>query len=241
MNHDIVRRRLRLKETFATVLAAERFMALAEETIVASRRAIESYIARCPGFRTALEPLAVEAGAPAVIRGMAAAAARANVGPMAAVAGAIAQETVEALVAAGAAHAIVDNGGDIVLHIDRPVRIGIFTGPARIRDIALQVAPRPGIFSVCTSSGTVGHSLSFGRADAAVVIAGDGYLADAMATALGNRIQSGSEKEIGSAIRESLLEGVEGLLVVAGDRLGLGGEVPEIVRAHVETNIISQG
>jgi len=241
MNHDIVRRRLRLKETFATVLAGERFMALAEATIAASRRAIEAYIARCPGFRTALKPLAVEAVAPAIIRRMAAAAARANVGPMAAVAGAIAQDAVEALVAAGAAHAIVDNGGDIVLRIDRPVRIGIFTGPARIRDIALDVVPRPGIFSVCTSSGTVGHSLSFGCADAATVIAGDGYLADAMATALGNRIQNGSEKEIESAIRESLLEGVEGLLVVADDRLGLGGEVPEIVRAPVGAQLVSHG
>ncbi len=241
MNHDIVRRRLRLKETFATVLAAERFMALAEEAIATSRSAIEAYIARCPGFRTALRPLAVDTGAPAVIRRMAAAAARAHVGPMAAVAGAIAQETVEALVTAGAAHAIVDNGGDIVLHIDRPVRIGIFTGPARIRDIALQVAPRPGIFSVCTSSGTVGHSLSFGRADAAVVIAGDGYLADAMATALGNRVKARTPQAIAAAIRRTLVDGVEGLLVVADDRLGLGGEVPEIVRIPVGAQLVSHG
>jgi ApbE superfamily uncharacterized protein (UPF0280 family) len=241
MNHDIVRRRLRLKETFATVLAAERFMALAEETIAASRGAVEAYIARCPGFRTALRPLAVEADAPAVIRRMAAAAARANVGPMAAVAGAIAQDTVESLVAAGATHAIVDNGGDIVLHIDRPVRIGIFTGPARIRDIALHVVPRPGIFSVCTSSGTVGHSLSFGCADAAIVIAGDGCLADAMATALGNRVKARTPQAIESAIRRTLVDGIEGLLVIADDRLGLGGEVPEIVHAYVETNIISHG
>ncbi|MCX6557830.1 MAG: UPF0280 family protein [Candidatus Aminicenantes bacterium] len=241
MKHDIVRRQVRLKETFATVIAAECHQDLAGQSIAASRSAIEAYIARCPEFRTALQPLAVEAGAPAIIRRMAAAAARAGVGPMAAVAGAIAQETVEALVAAGAAHAIVDNGGDVVLFIDRPATIGIFTGPARIRDIALRFVPRPGIFSVCTSSGTVGHSLSFGRADAAIVIAGDGYLADAMATALGNRIRSGSENEIESAIRESLLEGVEGLLVVASDYLGVGGELPEIVRTPVGAQLVSQG
>ena len=77
----------------------------------------------------------------------------------------------------------------------------------------------------------MGHSLSFGRADAATVIAGDGYLADAMATALGNRVKKGAAKEIEQAIRQSLIDGVEGLLVVADDRLGLGGELPEIVRA----------
>ncbi len=188
MTRNLIRHPIRLKETFATVIAEERFIELAEQTLAATRETIEAYIVRQPEFRTALKPLAVEAEAPAVIRLMAAAAARADVGPMAAVAGAIAQYTVEALVAAGASYVIVDNGGDIVLAIDRPVTVGIFTGPAKIKDIALRFLPRPGIFSVCTSSGTVGHSLSFGRADAATVIAGDGYLADAMATALGNRI-----------------------------------------------------
>jgi ApbE superfamily uncharacterized protein (UPF0280 family) len=240
MTNDLVRRHFRLKETFATVITAERFMGLAEQTITSTRSAIESYIARRPGFRTALEPLAIEAQAPTVIRLMAAAAARVNVGPMATVAGAIAQVTVESLVAAGCSHVIMDDGGDIVLFIDRLVTIGIFTGPATIQNIALRFLPRPDIFSVCTSSGTVGHSLSFGRADAATVIAGDGYLADAVATALGNLVKKSSEKKIKQAIQESLIAGVEGLLVVADDRLGLCGELPEIVRAHIEPNIISQ-
>jgi ApbE superfamily uncharacterized protein (UPF0280 family) len=241
MTNNLVRRQVRLKETFATIIAEKRFMELAEQTIAATRATIEAYIVRQPNFRTTLQPLAIEAQAPLVIRLMSEAAARANVGPMAAVAGAIAQNTVEALVAAGADYVIMDNGGDIVLFIDRPVTIGIFTGPAKIRDIALRFLPRPDIFSVCTSSGTVGHSLSFGRADAATVIAGDGYLADAVATALGNRVKQSTEKEIEQAIRESLIAGVEGLLVVANDHLGIGGELPEIVRTQVKTNIISQG
>jgi len=230
-----------LQETFATVIAEEHFMELAEQTILATRGAIEAYIARQPGFRTALEPLTVEAAAPTVIHLMAAAAARARVGPMAAVAGAIAQNTVETLVAAGASYVVMDNGGDIVLFIDRPVTIGVFTGPAAIRDIALRFLPRPDIFSVCTSSGTIGHSLSFGRADAATVIAGNGYLADAQATALGNRVKKGTPKDIEAAIRQSLITGVEGLLVVAKDRLGLGGELPEIIRVPIHTQIISKG
>jgi ApbE superfamily uncharacterized protein (UPF0280 family) len=241
MKSNLVRRRFRLHETCATVIAEEHFMELAKRTILTTRGAIEAYITRRPDFRTALEPLAVEAAAPPVIRLMAAAAARANVGPMAAVAGAIAQSTVEVLVTAGAAHVIMDNGGDIVLFIDRPVIIGVFTGSAAFRDIALRFLPRPDIFSVCTSSGTVGHSLSFGRADAATVIARDGYLADAMATALGNRVKKGTSKEIEEAVRQSLITGIDGLLVVANDRLGLGGELPEIVRTPVATHIISQG
>ena len=103
-----------------------------------------------------------------------------------------------------------------------------------IRDIALRFEPRPGIFSVCTSSGTVGHSLSFGRADAATVVAANGCLADAAATALGNRVQGRNEESIGAAIRESLLPEVEGVLVVAGKHMGLGGVLPQIVRAQLD-------
>ena len=241
MAAEVVRRQFHFKETFATVIAEMRYLALAERTIAQTRAEIEEHIECQPRFRCALEPLTVAAMAPQVIRRMADATARAGVGPMAAVAGAIAQVTVEALVEAGASHVIVDNGGDVVLHIDRPVIVGIFTGPAAIRDIALRFEPRAGIFSVCTSSGTVGHSLSFGRADAATVIAGDGFLADAVATALGNRVRERSEGGIGSAIDSSLIEGIEGLLVVAGRRLGMGGKLPQIIHAPLDVNIISKG
>ena len=240
MADDVIRKQFHFKETHATVIAGERFMPLAERTLASAREEVETYIAAQPYFLTSLEPLLIDMAAPGVARRMAAAAALAGVGPMAAVAGAIAQVTVEALVAAGARHVIVDNGGDVVLCIDRPVRIGIFTGPATIRDIALRFEPRPGIFSVCTSSGTVGHSLSFGRADAATVVAASGSLADAMATALGNRVKEASEEALDKAIRGTMADGVEGLLVVAGEHMGMGGTLPQIVRLPVNTRIVSQ-
>ena len=241
MSTDAVRRQFHFKETHAVVIAAERYMALAEQTLAAVRSDVEDYIAGQPLFAAALEPLLIDMQAPEVVRRMAAASALAGVGPMAAVAGAIAQITVEALVEAGARHVVVDNGGDVVLRIDRQVTVGIFTGPAQVRDIALRFEPRPEIFSVCTSSGTVGHSLSFGRADAAVVIAGNGCLADATATALGNRVKETNEKAIGRAIRETLSDGVEGLLVVAGECLGMGGKLPPLVRVPLDPQIISRG
>lgn len=241
MDADLVRRQIRIKETWASVTAAERFLELAECTIAAARADIEDYIAAEPRFLTSLEPLPIDMSAPLVARRMAAAAALAGVGPMAAVAGTIAQVTVEALVAAGCTHVVVDNGGDVVLRIDRPLTVGIFTGNARIRDIALRLEPRPGIFSICTSSGTVGHSLSFGRADAATVVAESGCLADATATALGNRVLERNEAAVARAIRETLADGVDGLLVVIGDHLGLGGSLPPLVRAAVQPQRPSLG
>lgn len=241
MDADLSRRQFHFRQAHATVIAEERYLELAERAIAVAYEEVESYAAAHPLFARSLEPLPVDMHAPEVARRMAAAAALAGVGPMAAVAGTIAQLAVEAAAAAGCRHIVVDNGGDVVLRIDRPVKIGIFTGPARIRDIALQCEPRPAAFSVCTSSGTVGHSLSFGRADAAVVVAGNGCLADAMATALGNRVSGPSEEAIARAIRDTLTEHVEGLLVVAGENLGMGGTLPAIVRAPLDPRIISRG
>ncbi|MBN2345945.1 MAG: UPF0280 family protein [Candidatus Aminicenantes bacterium] len=241
MGADVIRRQFHVQETHATVIAAERYMELARRTIASAREEIEEYICARPDFLTALQPLPIDMAAPAVVRRMAAAAALAGVGPMAAVAGAIAQVTVEALVGAGATHVVVDNGGDVVLRIERPVTIGVFTGPAAIQGIALRIEPRPGILSVCTSSGIVGHSLSFGRADAATVIAASGSLADATATALANRVREASEEAVQEAIRDTLAEWTEGVLVVAGEQLGMGGRLPPLVRAPVDPRLISHG
>jgi ApbE superfamily uncharacterized protein (UPF0280 family) len=160
---------------------------------------------------------------------------------MAAVAGALAESALRAMAEAGATHALVDNGGDIALLLERPVTVGIFTGPSPVRDIAFRVEPRPGIFGICASSGTVGHSLSFGRADAAVVLSADVGLADAVATALGNAVTDEDE----TRLRETLaalggIEGVEGLLAVVGKTLAVWGDLPPIVRTRVDPARISR-
>ncbi|MCD4727427.1 MAG: UPF0280 family protein, partial [Pirellulales bacterium] len=181
---------IRIGETIATVLADEQFIPPAESEIRRQRWLIEEYIETDPDFLTATDPHPAREDAPAIVRRMSEAGAKAGVGPMAAVAGAVAEFALRAMRDAGATHAVVDNGGDVAMLISRPLTVGIFTGPAKIRDIGFRLPPRPGIFGVCTSSGTVGHSLSFGRADAAVVVAENVCLADAVATALGNSIQT---------------------------------------------------
>ena len=228
-------------QTFATVTAEERFFAVAEAEVYRQRRILEAYIASHPGFKTTLQPLEVEDDAPGIVREMAAAAARVGVGPMAAVAGALAQYSVQAMMDAGARHVIFDNGGDIVLFVERPVVVGIFTADAAIRDIGLQVLPRESLFSICTSSGTVGHSLSFGIADAALVVARDGFLADAAATALGNCVKTRDPAAIQTGMKELLIDGVEGLLVVVQDLMLSAGDLPDIVRVNMDMNKISKG
>jgi len=202
---------------------------------------LEEYILRDPLFRTTLEPHAVPEDAPKIVRRMAEASARAGVGPMAAVAGAIAEFALKAMVREGAAQAVVDNGGDVAMVLAYPLTVGIFTGPAKIKDIGLRFQPRPGIIGVCTSSGTIGHSLSFGRADAATVISQDVCLADAMATSLGNAVKDNNARRIEEAMKNLLIESIEGMMVIIDDTLAVCGNVPEIVRVRLDIDKISKG
>lgn len=233
------RRLIHIKETIATVLAEESFIPAAEAEIARQRSALEEYLGRNPAFRDSLVPLGVPVDAPPIARRMAAAAARMGVGPMAAVAGAIAAAALEAMRTEGADQAVVDNGGDIALIAARPATIGIFAGPSPIRDIGFRVGPRPEPLGICASSGTVGHSLSFGRADAAVVVAPDPVLADAAATALGNAVTANDPALVADAMARLMTDGIEGMLVIIEDTLAVCGRVPEIVRVPVDPGRIS--
>ena len=237
----IARRHHQVGQTAVTILAEERFHQAAVSAISSAREEIERFISHDPLFRDTLEPYHEPRGAPDVVKAMCAAARRAGVGPMAAVAGAIAQEAVRAMVGAGAKHAVVDNGGDIALFLDREVDVGIYAGDSPLRDMALRVPPQRRHLAICTSSGTVGPSISFGIADAAVVLAADAALADACATRLGNEAQSQDEGGMAYALDVIMeIEGVEGAMLVVGGRVALRGRLPQLVRGKVGEDSIAR-
>ncbi len=229
---------VRIKETIASVTAEEAFIPIARQEIGRQREFLEEYVRGRPAFLHSLEPLAVEEDAPEIIRRMAEAAARAHVGPMAAVAGAISEFALRAMIRAGCEHGIVANGGDIAMSIVKPVIVGIFTGPARIRDLGLKFKPESGTIGICTSSGTVGHSLSFGCADAAVAISRDVCLADAAATALGNAAKAKEPGLLEQALNDAWVSGIEGMLVIMDDLMAMKGHIPEIVRTRMDPALI---
>ncbi|GAI37618.1 unnamed protein product, partial [marine sediment metagenome] len=163
-----------------------------------------------------------------------------NVGPMSTVAGIIAEQAVKAMVSNGAKHAIVDNGGDIALFSYKTVNVGIYMGKQSAGHFAFRVLPKNKIVGICTSSGNIGHSTSFGNTDAVVVISHNVSLADATATALGNLVNT--EKDIKDAFK--ILENIGeiiGAMVIIDNKIGLWGDVPQIVRANVPYDLITKG
>jgi hypothetical protein len=150
---------------------------------------------------------------------------------MAAVAGAIAEVALLAMVKEGAKHAIVDNGGDIALRLREETTIGIYPGASMFQGYGYLVPPTSGSYGICTSSGTVGPSISLGIADAATVFADDVALADACATALGNLVVATDEDLLEDAVKLiSNLPGVDGCAIMVGGMMAMRGKVPELVR-----------
>jgi len=213
-----------VKETDLHIQAESNLKKKAMRAVVKARKMIESYALIDPSFLTSLVPVKAKEGAPAIVMEMIRAGTLANVGPMAAVAGAIAEFTGKKLMKASN-EVIVENGGDIFMHLETDSVFGIHAGDSILSmkiGVHIQCQNRP--IALCTSSGTLGHSKSFGRADAATVISQSCALADAAATALGNIVQTGedikSAMELGAAI-----PGITGIIIIKGENIGAWGDL----------------
>lgn len=210
-------------------ICCSQFDAVTSE-ILRQRRSLEEYIERHRDFRLSLEPLEPLADAPEVAERMARAAKLVGVGPMAAVAGAMAQFAAEAGIRAGAREAIVENGGDIYIKAVEPVIIALVTGAEKTSgNLGLALEPDDTPIAVCSSSGKMGHSKSLGKCDLASVIASDAALADAAATYAANLVSS--VEDIDSALQSVVaIDGVDGAIIAQGERIGFAGRIPPLVK-----------
>jgi ApbE superfamily uncharacterized protein (UPF0280 family) len=223
-DRDLVSFQAVVKETDLYIRALKNLSVEAVAAINEVRGPLERYIREHPIFLHSLEPLPVEEDAPEIVQRMAQAARLANVGPMAAVAGAVAEMVGERLLQSSS-EVIVENGGDIFLKISKKRRIGIYAGGSSFTGkLVIEVNPGQTPLGICTSSGSVGPSLSLGLADAAVVLAPSAALADAAATAVGNRVRSAEDIEAALEFGQSI-RGVIAIVIIAGDRMGARGDV----------------
>jgi ApbE superfamily uncharacterized protein (UPF0280 family) len=219
---DLVRFRIKVEQT-DLLIAAERLLIDEALVLVHARRAeLKAYIADHPSFASALSPLPVDALAPPIVRSMAAAAAHVEVGPMAAVAGAIAEQVGREL-SALSSEIIIENGGDIYCASRRQRSFMLLAEKSAFGVLRVTIDNGGKPFGVCTSSGTSGHSLSFGRADAVMAVATDTALADAAATALTNRVQTADDLQ--DCIDRARSFGLLGAVAIIGDRLAAWGAV----------------
>ena len=213
-----------VKETDLLVHAEKKLEKKTRELVLQQRGYLEAFIGTHPDFAAALSAWSLNGPAPQIITDMTAAGQAARVGPMAAVAGAIAGQVGVGLLEI-TDQVIVENGGDVFIYTEMPVTAAIFAGKS---PLSMQVGLRLGgafdPVAVCTSSATVGHSLSLGQADAVCVVSDSCCLADAVATSTGNRIHCA--EDIQAAIETAIrIDGVRGVVIIAGDKIGIGGDL----------------
>jgi len=221
---DLVNFEVIIEETDLLISADKDLQDKASESAQKYRKELKDYIQDHPLFQTSLAPVKVDKNAPELIREMADAAKKAHVGPMAAVAGAIAEFVGKDLLSYSR-QVIIENGGDIFIKSDRDRTIGIYAGNSPLSGkIFLKIKPKNKNVGVCTSSGTVGHSLSFGKADAAVIISESASLADAVATATGNLVKTEADVEKAVNFAKNI-RGVAGVLVIINEKMGAWGDI----------------
>ncbi len=213
-----------VKETDLLVHAEKNLENETRELVLEHRGYVEAHINAHPDFATALTPWQLDGPAPTIVVDMVKAAEKAGVGPMAAIAGAVAEHTGLGLLESSD-EIIVENGGDIFIKTARSLTVGIFAGhsPLSLR-IGIRVKGGLKPLGICTSSATVGHSLSLGKADAVCVVADSCAVADAAATAIGNRVRSNADIEF--AIDKGKCIGkVQGIIIIVGEKIGIWGDL----------------
>ena len=213
-----------VKETDLLVHAERKLRAETRELVLEHRGYVEAFIMTHPDFTAALNPWRLDGPSPKIVVDMVNAGTNAGVGPMAAVAGAIAEHVGLGLLRISN-QVIVENGGDVFIKTDVPVTVGILAGQSPLSmQLGIRVRCGQQPVAVCTSSGTVGNSLSFGKADAVCVIADSCAAADAAATAIGNLVQSPAN--INDAITAGKkIDKIGGIVIIAGDKIGIWGDL----------------
>jgi uncharacterized protein len=209
-------------ETDLMISAIRELQQEAMISIQKHRKTLQEYICINPAFETSLAPLSEPENIPEIIQQMYRASAKAQVGPFAAVAGAVAEFVGKDLLE-HSPEIIVENGGDIFIQSQKERIIGVYAGNSPLTGrIGIVIPASRTPLGICTSSGTVGHSTNFGKADAVVIISQSTALADAVATATANRIQTTEDLPTAIEFARSLEE-VLGVIAIIGNQVGVQG------------------
>ena len=205
------------------------------------RQELKRYITRNPDFLLTIEPIKYNSeNLSEIVLKMYESSTKADVGPMACVAGTISEMSLDYLINNGSTYSIVENGGDIALINDRDVLCGIYSNNEILgNNIAFKIKSRKKPLGICTSSGKIGHSISFGSSDSVTVISKSPSLADGLATRIANEVNGKtSEDKVSNALEcgENYKEFFDGVLIISDKNVGTIGKLPKIVESD-EFNI----
>ncbi|MBN1682962.1 UPF0280 family protein [Candidatus Bathyarchaeota archaeon] len=220
-------------ESSGTILSNDiKYIDIGLKTLKNQRKILEKYLKINPIFKDSFKPLQVK-NVPEIILLMTEASQKADVGPMAAVAGALADLAAKTMIDAGARIAIIENGGEASIFSDQPVDVALQIGKTELsQKIGFRIENFP--TGLATSSGVYSHAFSFGDADSVTIFCENACLADAAATAVCNVVEGNDyDKAITNGIEKALsIDGIQSVFIVYGDLIGSGGNLPKILKIN---------
>ena len=224
-----MRTRFQYRDTILSIVCDDGMSGIVRDAVLESWFILESKIGDDPFFGITYDPDPVMNNDHDMIRRMCSASQSSGVGPMAGVAGAVAENVARKLMEGGSSVAIVENGGDIAFYSEEPVSVGIFADHPVFRDVAFSISSDH-MIGICSSSRTVGPSVSFGNSSISTVFSDDVILADCCATALGNMVTDVSSLQ-GAVETVGSIEGVTGCMACCDDKVAFFGDVPPMIPA----------
>lgn len=205
--------------------------------ILKLRKELEHHIAKNKDFQLSLEPVSPgKENLSEIIKRMYTASSYCNVGPMACVAGCISEMSLDYLISKKSEYSIVENGGDIAIINSKQAVCGIYSNnPILGNKIGFKLKARKTPLGICTSSGKIGHSISFGQSDSVTVLSKKASIADGLATRIANEVVGqNSEDKVSNALEasENYKELFDGVLIISQDNVGTVGKLPKIVETE---------
>jgi uncharacterized protein len=216
--------RLRYKYTDIFITSDRDILKELEEPVTSFYSGIEGIISHDRTFMKSLEPVKEKQYYPGYIKKMCQASYRFGVGPMAAVAGAVCDRIAEKI-SGKCGFLMIENGGDVFIKSKKPVRIGLFSYNSFFSDrLNIVIGAKQTPCGICSSSGTMGHSLNLGKSDLVTVMAESATMADAAATAVANSVLENAD--IGRSVRlYKKYKEVKGIIIIKDDRIGIWGNL----------------
>ncbi|MFX1238930.1 MAG: UPF0280 family protein [Promethearchaeota archaeon] len=227
------------KESDITIISNSNAAILkGKKSFYTHRSALEKYILKDNEFLTSFVPVSVITNEKVVVL-MAEAAYICEVGPMAAVAGAIADLMIADMKIRDetdyipAKDALVENGGEIIVDSSVPIKIALYAGKNELNlNLGFLIEKKDCPIGMGTSSATIGHAISLGEADAVTIFAQNAALADAAATRIANLVKG---DDIEKSIKKGLdavddIEGVSGAFISRKNKVGQVGKLPQMIK-----------
>lgn len=239
------------KESDVTIISdSKKAISRAKKEFFHQREVLEKYLANHKKFLTSFTP--VEANSDQeIIKIMSNASYQFDVGPMAAVAGALADLMLKMMKQKDdsffkpAKVALVENGGEIAIDSEQSMRIALYAGYNELSsNIGFLIEKYDCPIGVATSSATIGHAISLGEADAVTIFAKNATIADAAATKIANLVKG---KDIEESIKKGLdavddLIDVRGAFISRENKIGKTGNIPKLIKIQKQSNkIIKDG